>query len=78
MSEEKLSATLDQVTGGLKETAGKIVGDKKTEVEGLVEKTAGKAKELADDAVDTAKDLAEDAKGAVEGAVEGLKNVFGK
>ncbi|MBF0844989.1 CsbD family protein, partial [Streptococcus danieliae] len=36
MSEEKLSAKLDQVTGGLKEAAGKVIGDKKTEAEGLV------------------------------------------
>lgn len=63
MSEGKL----DQVVGGLKEAAGKVTGDKKTEAEGFVEKAAGKAKELA-----------EDAKGAVEGAVEGIKDALGK
>ncbi|GGE29477.1 CsbD family protein [Streptococcus himalayensis] len=73
-----MSLNLDELAGGLKEQAGKLVGDKKTEVEGAVEKVAAEAKELAGDATDKAKELVEDAKGAVEGAVEGLKNVFGK
>lgn len=67
MSEDKLSSKFDQAKGALKEGFGKLTGDAKTEAEGLVEKTAGKAKELA-----------EDAKDAVEGAVEGIKNVFKK
>lgn len=50
-----------------KEGFGKVTGDSKTELEGAVEKTVAKAK-----------DVVEDAKGAVEGAVEGLKNVFTK
>lgn len=67
MSNEKFDAKLDQLTGAVKEGFGKVTGDTKTEVEGLVEKGIGKAKELA-----------EDAKGAVEGAVEGVKNAFDK
>lgn len=67
MSEDKLNSKLDQAKGSIKEGFGKLTGNAKTEAEGLVEKTAGKAKELAGDAKD-----------AVEGAVEGLKNVFKK
>ncbi|MBM7642699.1 CsbD family protein [Streptococcus loxodontisalivarius] len=67
MSEEKLQAKLDQAKGALKEGFGKITGDTKTEVEGLVEKSVAKGKEFVEDAKDT-----------VEGAVEGLKNAFNK
>ena len=58
---------LNQVKGALKEGAGKLSGDKKTQAEGAVEKVVAKAK-----------DSLEDVKGSVEGAVEGLKNSFQK
>lgn len=58
---------LNQVKGALKEGAGKLSGDKKTQSEGAVEKVVAKAK-----------DSLEDVKGSVEGAVEGLKNSFKK
>ena len=58
---------LNQVKGALKEGAGKLSGDKKTQAEGAVEKVVAKAK-----------DGFEDVKDSVEGAVEGLKNAFSK
>ena len=58
---------LNQAKGALKECAGKLTGDKKTEIEGAVEKVVAKAK-----------DGFEDVKDSVEGAVEGLKNSFKK
>ncbi|HEM3178254.1 CsbD family protein [Streptococcus suis] len=67
MSEDKLNAKLDQLTGSVKEGLGKLTGDKGLEVEGIVEKGIGKAKELV-----------EDAKDGIEGAVQGIKNVFDK
>ncbi|HFI0399228.1 TPA: CsbD family protein [Streptococcus suis] len=67
MSEDKLNAKLDQLTGSVKEGLGKLTGDKGLEVEGLVEKGLGKAKELV-----------EDAKDGIEGAVQGIKNAFDK
>lgn len=54
---------LNQVKGALKEGAGKLSGDKKTQAEGAVEKVVAKAKDSLED---------------VEGAVEGLKNSFKK
>ena len=56
---------LNQAKGALKQGAGKLSGDKKTELEGAVEKVV-------------AKDGFEDVKDSVEGAVEGLKNSFKK
>ena len=53
---------LNQAKGALKEG-----GDKKTEIEGAVEKVVAKAK-----------DGLEDVKEGIEGAVEGLKNSFKK
>ena len=58
---------LNQAKGALKQGAGKLSGDKKTELEGAVEKVVAKAK-----------DGFEDVKDSVEGAVEGLKNSFNK
>ena len=58
---------LNQAKGALKEGTGKLTGDKKTEIEGTVEKVVAKAK-----------DGIEDVKGSIEGAVEGLKNSFKK
>lgn len=58
---------LNQAKGALKQGAGKLSGDKKTQAEGAVEKVVAKAK-----------DSLEDVKGSVEGAVEGLKNAFSK
>lgn len=58
---------LNQAKGSLKQGAGKLSGDKKTELEGAVEKVVAKAK-----------DGFEDVKDSVEGAVEGLKNSFKK
>lgn len=58
---------LNQAKGALKEGAGKLSGDKKTQAEGAVEKVVAKAK-----------DSLEDVKDSIEGAVEGLKNSFKK
>ena len=58
---------LNQAKGALKEGGGKLTGDKKTEIEGAVEKVVAKAK-----------DGLEDVKEGIEGAVEGLKNSFKK
>lgn len=65
MSEEKLNATGEKIVGSVKETAGKITGDKNLETEGIVENLAGKAKEVAADIKDT-----------VEGALEGVENAL--
>ncbi|HFR3977099.1 TPA: CsbD family protein [Streptococcus suis] len=67
MSEDKLNAKLDQLAGSVKEGLGKLTGDKDLEVEGLVEKGLGKAKELV-----------EDAKDGIEGAVDGIKKALDK
>ncbi|MGX7776812.1 CsbD family protein [Streptococcus pluranimalium] len=62
MSEEKLNAKADQVSGSVKEGLGKLTGDKRTESEGKAEKAFGNVKEKIADAKD-----------AVKGAIEGLK-----
>lgn len=60
---DKLDAKLDQATGTVKEAFGKLTDDKKIEAEGVVDKVAGKAKEVAADVKDT-----------IEGVKEGIKN----
>ena len=58
---------LNQAKGALKEGAGKLTGDKKTEIEGAVEKV-----------VEKAKDGFKYVKEGVDDAVEVLKNSFEK
>ena len=57
---------LNQAKGALKEGAGKLTGDKKTEIEGAVEKVVEKAKD------------GKYVKEGVDDAVEVLKNSFKK
>lgn len=65
MSKEKLDSQLDQVSGKVKEVAGRVTGDKHLEAEGKTEGLLGKAKEMATDVKD-----------AVAGAVEGAKKAL--
>lgn len=58
---------LNQAKGALKEGSGKLTGDKKTEIEGAVEKVVAKAK----DGIKYVKE-------GVDDAVEVLKNSFKK
>lgn len=58
-----MSATGDRAEGTIREAAGKITGDRRTEAEGKTQKTAGKAEEKM---VDVKKD--------VEGAVEKVRS----
>lgn len=67
MSDEKYKAKLDQVKGSLKEGLGKVTGDKKAEVEGLVDKTLAKGKEIIDDI-----------KEGSEGAIDSVKKALDK
>ena len=53
---------IDQAKGAVKETVGKLTGDKKVEKEGAAEKAAAKVKEFA-----------KDTKDAVEGTIDGIK-----
>ena len=49
MSEEKFDAKVDKDSGSVKESVGKLTGDKEVESEGKVDKLKGHAKEkLAD------------------------------
>ena len=63
---------INQAKGAVKEGLGKVIGDKKLEAEGAVEKVGAKVKEVAEDA----KELTKDAKDAIEGAIDGVKNVI--
>ena len=38
MDKDRIKGSIKQVTGGIKEAAGKLLGDKKTETEGKAEK----------------------------------------
>ena len=73
-----LEYKIKQAKGALKENVGKLTGDKKLEVEGVVEKTAAKVKDVANDVAEDLKKTAEDVKDAVDGAISGVKNVLHK
>lgn len=62
MSEEKMNAKVEKMSGNVKEGVGKLTGDKRTESEGKLEKVTGEVKEKLADAKDT-----------VKGIIDGLK-----
>ncbi len=41
MDKDRIKGSLKQITGGIKEAAGKLLGDKKTETAGKIEKADG-------------------------------------
>ena len=47
-----LEEKIDQAKGAIKESVGKVTGDKKIEKEGAAEKAASKVKEVAEDVKD--------------------------
>lgn len=57
MDKDRIKGTAKQATGAVKETVGKLTGDKKLEVEGKSDKAEGKIQ----NAVGGAKDAVRDA-----------------
>ncbi|MDG3142351.1 CsbD family protein [Streptococcus suis] len=57
MSEEKMNAKVEKMSGNVKEGVGKLTGDKRTESEGKLEKVTGEVKEKLADAKDTVKGI---------------------
>jgi len=47
----------DRIKGAIKETAGKVTGNRQTEAEGKAEKTVGKVQRNVGEAKDQARDL---------------------
>jgi uncharacterized protein YjbJ (UPF0337 family) len=58
MDKDRVEGIGHQAKGKLKETAGKMTGDKRTEAEGTAEKAAGKVQNTVGGAKDAAKDWA--------------------
>ena len=56
MDKDRAEGIAHQVKGGVKEAAGKVTGDKKTEAAGAAEKAAGKVQNAVGGAKDTVKD----------------------
>jgi uncharacterized protein YjbJ (UPF0337 family) len=56
MDREHVKGTADKVKGSIKDTAGKVTGDKKLESEGKLDKAKGSARNIAGDVKDAVKD----------------------
>ena len=57
MDKDRIVGAAKEAGGKIKETAGKIVGDKKMEAEGAAEKTEGKIQNAVGGAKDTAREF---------------------
>jgi uncharacterized protein YjbJ (UPF0337 family) len=55
MDREHVKGTADKVKGTIKDTAGKVTGDKKLETEGKLDKAKGSAHNIAGDLKDAVK-----------------------
>src|ERR1700730_12627649 len=60
MDREHVKGAADKVKGAIKDTAGKLTGDKKLQSEGKFDKAKGSAHNLVGDVKDTARNLADD------------------
>jgi uncharacterized protein YjbJ (UPF0337 family) len=58
MDKDRVEGVVHQAKGAVKETAGKLTGDKKTQAEGAAEKAAGKVQNAAGGVKDAVKDKA--------------------
>jgi uncharacterized protein YjbJ (UPF0337 family) len=59
MDKDRVEGVGHQVKGAVKETAGKVTGDKKTQAEGAAEKAAGKVQNAVGGAKDSVRDAME-------------------
>lgn len=59
MDREHVKGTADKVKGTIKDTAGKVTGDKKLETEGKLDKAKGSAHNVAGNLKDAAKEANE-------------------
>ena len=58
-----MAGTTDKVKGSIKEAAGKVTGDRRTEAEGKTDRTKGEAKDAARDVKESAKGVRDSLKG---------------
>lgn len=56
MDREHIKGTAEKAKGAIKDTAGKVTGDKKLETEGKLDKAKGSAHNAAGDVKDAAKE----------------------
>jgi uncharacterized protein YjbJ (UPF0337 family) len=60
MDRQHVKGAAEKAKGAIKDTAGKLMGDKKLQAEGKFDKAKGSAHNLAGDVKDAARDVAED------------------
>src|SRR5271166_2376904 len=56
MDKEHIKGAADKAKGAIKETAGKVMGDKEMQAEGKMDKAKGEARKIAGDLKDAARD----------------------
>ena len=56
MDKEHIKGAADKAKGAIKDTAGKVTGDKKMQAEGKIDKAKGTARNIAGDVKDAARD----------------------
>ncbi len=59
MDREHIKGTADKAKGAIKDTAGKITGDKSLQSEGKIDKAKGSAHKVAGDVKDAVRDAKE-------------------
>ena len=57
MDKDRIAGAAKEVTGAVKETVGKVVGDAKLQSDGKAEKTAGKIQNAVGGMKDTVRDM---------------------
>jgi uncharacterized protein YjbJ (UPF0337 family) len=60
MDKEHIKGAADKAKGAIKDTAGKVTGDKKMQAEGKLDKAKGTARNIAGDVKDAARDATDE------------------
>ncbi len=60
MDKDRIKGTAQKIKGGIKEAFGKMIGDKKLEADGKVDKAAGSVRKTVGEAKDVVRDVAKD------------------
>lgn len=60
IDKDRIKGTAQKIKGGIKEAVGKMIGDKKLETDGKIDKASGSVRKAVGEAKDVVRDVSKD------------------
>jgi uncharacterized protein YjbJ (UPF0337 family) len=60
MDKDRIKGTAEKIKGGIKEAVGKMIGNRKLEADGKIDKATGSIRKVAGEAKDVVREVAKD------------------